>query len=206
MLLDKQVPLALVGVLTLLSVTLGHSWTDCTKYNTDTKKCEGHMRLYNGRGTAPADDWYTHKLEARPANALLCDPKRQASLKYYAKFKIGSSYPGGTNHVLYRVNGHQAFANTKVKVVYFATDDIGKLKYADLKKGQTVGEFTFMDKTRCDGNKDDSNCWGSYTVPENAPAGPKSFVWIWAFDQNPAGEEYSSCFDLIINPIVKAKL
>jgi hypothetical protein len=41
-----------------------------------------------------------------------------------------------------------------------------------------------------------TKCTGTMTIPSDVAPGTYHFIWAWAFDQNPAGEEYFTCFDV----------
>ncbi|KAJ2562513.1 hypothetical protein IW140_006404, partial [Coemansia sp. RSA 1813] len=63
-----------------------------------------------------------------------------------------------------------------------------------------AGSFDFATVNNCYTTQDNSVCLGSWAVPENlVPGKTYHFVWFWYFNQNPAGEWYSTCFDMQIS-------
>ncbi|KAJ1993288.1 hypothetical protein H4R33_000697 [Dimargaris cristalligena] len=191
--------LSVVGLSTLPQQATAHTWGDCFDFDPVTKDCTAYGRGYPGRNDIDINTKYTYLFSGTPSSQLMCDPKLQGSPMYSTAFPMGEAVAGKTYKVSYEINGHQSFRDTVMKVLYFPGRELGEVNYNERSKAEVLGEWKFMDEARCDGWLDNSNCWGTYTLPATLPSSDRfQLVLFWEFNQNPAGQQYSTCFDLAI--------
>ncbi|KAJ1980298.1 hypothetical protein H4R35_001181 [Dimargaris xerosporica] len=184
-----------------------HSWLDGTLYDPATKTPNGYGRGYPGRNNKDINTIYTYEIFDRNPESLLCDKNRQATPNYSNEFPMGSASPGQTLFVDYQINGHQNLPHTKMKIWMYRNTNVGEVKYGEHEKvGELVGEWDFLDLNRCAGNvasfselHNNAVCYGSYKLPADLPDGQYSFAWVWHFDVNPKGQDYTTCFDLKVS-------
>ncbi|KAJ1976158.1 hypothetical protein H4R34_004086 [Dimargaris verticillata] len=190
----------------LQSSVSGHSWLDGTVYDPNTKTPGGYARGYPGRKNVDINTLYTWEIFDRNPATQLCDDKRQATASYSDEFPMGKASAGQTLFVDYQINGHQDLPTTKMQIWMYRKTDVGTLKYGEYSTGEKVGEWDFLNLSRCAGNvsqftdlHNNAVCYGSYTLPKDLPDGTYSFAWIWHFDVNPKGQDYTTCFDLEVS-------
>ncbi|KAG0209761.1 hypothetical protein BGX28_009981 [Mortierella sp. GBA30] len=59
--------------------------------------------------------------------------------------------------------------------------------------------MTFATSANCDQAWEPNTwCHGHVTVPVATQPGTYQVVWWWKYDRNPAGEEYSTCFEIVV--------
>src|SRR5204862_314960 len=71
---------------------------------------------------------------------------------------------------------------------------------SDLTSRSLLKAMDFATNGNCD-NPANPNTWchGQMTIPQGIQPGVYSFVWFWKFDQNPVGEEYTTCFEVRVS-------
>ena len=126
--------------------------------------------------------------------------------------------PGQTLILSWETNGHFAKPAGTVVEVHWSQDSSHQLKlYDELSKSTLLASMPFANKDVCqdpsDGSccvsihkinilipefLDNTKCVGSITIPECTASGTYSFIWRWIMDGNPAGEEYLTVFDILI--------
>ncbi|KAJ2851925.1 hypothetical protein IWW36_000698 [Coemansia brasiliensis] len=181
------------------STVLAHSWVDSTKYDPVNQVSLGYPRGYPGRSNPDINTEYTYLFSGSPKSQPMCNPKQQANMNYSPLFPMATVQPGETVYTTWEQNGHLNNANpTKIDILYYP--DPNK-QFADVSERNTAmvaGTMDFATNATCysPGNPN-SVCFGSWTVPKDLkPGNVYHFVWFWYFNQNPAGEWYSTCFDL----------
>ncbi|KAJ2763999.1 hypothetical protein IWQ56_000971, partial [Coemansia nantahalensis] len=191
--------LAAAWVAGSLTSVLAHSWVDCVKYDPTAQLCLGYARGYKGRMHVGADRLYTYRFNAQPTAQPMCFPQGQSTENYSAQFPMAVVQPGETVYTTWQMNGHLNNASpSKVDILYY--DEPGR-------EFGAVGERTTAKVAASFGFAADGNCYkpgfnnteclGLWTVPrELAPGKTYRFVWLWYFNQNKAGEWYTTCFDL----------
>ncbi|KAJ1951181.1 hypothetical protein IWQ62_006453 [Dispira parvispora] len=193
---------AFAALAALVGSATAHTWADCVDFTPNSKEnalkgdCSAFPRGYPGRTNANINTEYTYLFSATPGSQPICQPGRQSSPSYTEEYPMGKASPGETKKVSYEVNGHQnKFADTKVQVMYFPDRDLQTVDYNERDKAQILGEWKFTENCY-QPLHDNQVCWGSYTLPDELPADRISLVFFWWFEENPAGQEYSTCFDL----------
>ncbi|KAJ2696286.1 hypothetical protein H4R19_005758 [Coemansia spiralis] len=187
-----------------LTSALAHSWVDCVKYDPTTKLCLGYSRGYRGRADVEPNALYTYRFNAMPTTQPMCSPNGQsAAASYTAQFPMAVVQPGETMYTTWQANGHlNNTAPTRVDILYY--DDPGR-EFAIASErtvAKVAGSFSFATDGNCYvPSNPNSECLGRWVVPkELAPGRTYRFVWFWYFNKNPAGEWYSTCFDLQVEP------
>ncbi|KAJ2500924.1 hypothetical protein GGH96_002338 [Coemansia sp. RSA 1972] len=180
------------------ATVLAHSWVDCAKYDPVNQVCLGYTRGYPGRANPDINTLYSYLFSGSPATQAMCSPKQQAAMNYSPLFPIATVQPGETVYTSWEQNGHLNNANpTKIDILYYP--DANK-QFADVTERNTAmvaGTMDFATNSTCYKPGDSNSvCFGSWTVPKDlVPGNTYHFVWFWYFNQNPAGEWYSTCFD-----------
>ncbi|KAJ2300684.1 hypothetical protein IW139_000926 [Coemansia sp. RSA 353] len=180
------------------ATVLAHSWVDCAKYDPVNQVCLGYSRGYPGRVNPDINLLYSYVFSGSPATQAMCNPKTQSAMNYSPLFPIATVQPGETVYTSWEQNGHLNNAHpTKIDILYYP--DANK-QFADVTERSTAmvaGTMDFATNSTCY-RPEDSNtvCFGSWTVPKDlVPGNTYHFAWFWYFNQNPAGEWYSTCFD-----------
>ncbi|KAJ3375631.1 hypothetical protein GGF31_002834 [Allomyces arbusculus] len=180
-----------------------HSWADCVDLAPDGK-CRGFGRGYPGRGFGvQTDALYTSRIDNRNPSTPLCDPARQARSSptaYTNQFPMTTATPGQSLTTVWKPNGHIANPNP-IRILCFPRG-IKTMLRGDLDKPASVSGILEVGRmrfnTNCKDPKDPfTDCSDAFTVPAGWRNGESyACVWFWNFDGNPAGEEYSTCFDI----------
>ncbi|KAJ1736128.1 hypothetical protein LPJ61_000178 [Coemansia biformis] len=183
----------------LLTAVQAHSWVDCLKYDPETKLCLGYSRGYKGRAKVEPNGLYTYRFNAKPTAQPMCNPNGQATESYTDQFPMAIVQPGETIYTTWQGNGHlQNASPTKLDILYY--DDPAKEFGAvgERTAAKVAATLDFATSANCyESANPNSVCLGKWTVPkELAPGKTYHFVWFWYFNSNPAGEWYSTCFDL----------
>ncbi|KAJ1911270.1 hypothetical protein H4219_005991 [Mycoemilia scoparia] len=186
-------------VSSIIPSVLAHSWVDCAKYDPDSTLCFGYGRGYTGRGNRDINTLYTYLFDGTPQHQPMCNPIQQTSQNYTDLFPMALAYPGETIYQAWEANGHMNNAKpTKIDVLYY--DDPSKqfMDYSERKTAMKAGTMNFATNQNCRSPSDpNSVCTGSFVVPPHLkPGNVYHFVWFWYFDENPAGQQYSTCFEL----------
>ncbi|KAJ1928508.1 hypothetical protein IWQ60_001982 [Tieghemiomyces parasiticus] len=188
---------AALATLALPQLASAHTWADCIDWDPVKRQCNGYPRGYPGREDVNINTDYTYLFSGTPSSQPMCRPGRQDTANYSAKYPQGVAQAGKTYNVRYEINGHQAYATSKVKVLYFPDENIDTLDYNKRSSAKVVGEWNFITDGQCDlPLTNNTSCYGSYTLPDDLPSGDIQLVYFWEFNANPAGQQYSTCFDL----------
>ncbi|KAJ1675970.1 hypothetical protein EV182_000223 [Spiromyces aspiralis] len=183
------------------SAVLAHSWVDCAKYNPDNTLCYGYGRGYPGRGNKDINTIYTYLFDGTPAHQPMCNPIQQAAQNYSALFPMAVAYPGETIYQAWEANGHIDNEHpTRIDILYYSDPNKEFMDYTERNTALKAGSMNFATDANCLApSNPNSVCTGSFKVPENLqPGNVYHFAWFWYFDANPAGQQYSTCFDLKI--------
>ncbi|KAJ2780455.1 hypothetical protein H4R18_003437 [Coemansia javaensis] len=188
-----------------IAAVLAHSWVDCVKYDPDSQLCLGYPRGYRGRKQVDPNQRYTYRFNAQPLSQAMCEPQNQGSAATYSdRFPMAVVQPGEVVYTAWEQNGHlNDTSPTKLNILYY--DDAGR-EFVSAAEHATAPRaaagLDFATSANCYDNKNpNSLCLGRWTVPSGlAPGRTYHFVWFWYFDKNPAGEWYSTCFDLAVAP------
>ncbi|KAJ2359459.1 hypothetical protein IWW50_002865 [Coemansia erecta] len=181
------------------ATVLAHSWVDCTKYDPVNLVCLGYPRGYPGRNNPDTNTLYTYLFSGSPQSQPMCNPKQQAAENYTPMFPVATVQPGETVYTSWEQNGHLDNANpTKVDILYYPSPSKELADVSERNTAKVAGTMDFATSANCyDPINPNSVCFGSWTVPKDlVPGNTYHFVWFWYFNKNPAGEWYSTCFDL----------
>ncbi|OMH79000.1 hypothetical protein AX774_g5732 [Zancudomyces culisetae] len=194
---------SLVTILLNTLLVASHSWIDCAKFNMDLKTCDGYSRGYPGRENRDINTVYTHLIQARPSSYPICEKNRQGTnpLQYSTTYPMGCVKPGETIYQTWEQNGHLNNTHpTTIRILYSDQESRGLTNYNQVAQARIAGEMVFATDSNCfDPKNPNSVCYGNWTVPAHFKRKRVySFVWLWRFDSNPVGEEYSTCFDLYV--------
>ncbi|KAJ2367729.1 hypothetical protein IW150_005600 [Coemansia sp. RSA 2607] len=189
---------ALVFCMTATSV-LAHSWVDCVKYDPNNQLCLGYARGYPGRQNAKTNDIYTYLFDGSPKTQPMCNVAQQSVMNYTDQFPMATVQPGEVIYTTWEQNGHLNDANpTNIQILYYPTAGQNFADVSERNTAPVAGEMKFATSQNCYNPQDPNTaCMGSWTVPKDlVPGQTYHFVWFWYFNANPAGQWYSTCFDL----------
>ncbi|KAJ1655141.1 hypothetical protein GGI00_003617 [Coemansia sp. RSA 2681] len=181
---------------------LAHSWVDCVKYDPINQVCLGYPRGYPGRQNVDINTVYTYMFDASPATQPMCSPKQQSGVNYSDKFPMATAQPGETIYTTWEQNGHLDNAKpTKIEVYYYSDSNKQFTDVSQRKDAKVAGTMNFATDANCYiPGYPNSVCLGSWVVPADlVPGQVYHFVWFWYFNANPAGQWYSTCFDVQVN-------
>ncbi|KAG0324339.1 hypothetical protein BGZ99_001953 [Dissophora globulifera] len=196
----------LLSVLVLLGLSLvqAHSWVDCTNM-LPNGKCAGFPIGYPTRANPDINTLYTYLVSGRPPTAAVCQPGRQDIFpgKNPASLPPASITAGETLHLTWEANGHMNHvtkpSDKRTKASVYWTGVPNKLLHtrSELTSKHLLKTMDFATPQVCDDPANPNTvCHGYVKVPKGTPAGKYQMVWWWRFDQNPVGEEYSTCFEV----------
>ncbi|ORZ05567.1 hypothetical protein BCR41DRAFT_361797 [Lobosporangium transversale] len=196
----------------VITVAYGHSWLDCSK-TLPSGKCAGFPIGYPSRANPDINTLYTYLISGRPPKAPVCQPGRQSVFpgNNPAQFPPATAAPGQKLHLTWQANGHMNFVKsptefrTKVQVYWTGKSNrLIKTREELANKKLLLSEMDFATPQNCDDPANPNTvCHGYVTIPKKAKPGRYQMVWWWRFDKNPIGEEYSTCFEVIVKAAKK---
>ncbi|KAJ2809938.1 hypothetical protein GGI24_007115 [Coemansia furcata] len=184
------------------SSVLAHSWVDCVKYDPANQLCLGYPRGYPGRQNVNINTLYTYMFDASPKTQPMCSPQQQSTMNYNDQFPMTTAQPGETIYTTWEQNGHLNNANpTKIEVYYFSDSNTQFTDVSQKDVAKVAGTMNFATDANCYiPGYPNTVCVGSWVVPADlVPGKVYHFVWFWYFNANPAGQWYSTCFDVQVN-------
>ncbi|KAF9429704.1 hypothetical protein BGZ94_009789 [Podila epigama] len=152
---------------------------------------------YPSRADFDINTKYTYLVQDRRPDAPVCQPGRQ-NIPGNNPFPAGSVYPGQTLHLTWQPDGHLDDAKpSTVEVHWTGVPGTRLWTRSELNPSTLLGTMTFATSGNCD-QPGEPNTWchGYITIPQGTQPGSYQLVWWWKYDRNPAGEEYSTCFEL----------
>lgn len=190
-----------VAILPLIipSLTSAHSWLDCTNM-LDSGTCAGFPLGYPSRADIDINTKYTYLVQDRRADASVCQPGRQ-NIPGNNPFPIANVVPGQQMHLTWQPDGHLDDNHPSTIEVHW-TGVPGKqlVTRAELGPATLLGTMIFGTSANCDQPSEPNTwCHGHITVPPGTQPGTYQVIWWWKYDRNPAGEEYSTCFEMTVN-------
>ncbi|KAI8321161.1 hypothetical protein GQ54DRAFT_189546 [Martensiomyces pterosporus] len=191
----------LAAICAVATSVLAHSWVDCVKYDPINKTCLGYPRGYPGRQDVNINTEYTYLFSGSPAHQAMCNTMQQSGVSYSAKFPMATAQPGETIYTTWEENGHLNNASpTEIKVLYYSDASKEFMDVTEKDTAKVAGTMKFATDGNCyKPNDPNSVCFGSWTVPEDLQPGKVyHFVWFWYFNANPAGQWYTTCFDVMV--------
>ncbi|KAG0358061.1 hypothetical protein BG005_002762 [Podila minutissima] len=191
----------LLSIICWSSNVLAHSWLDCANMVGST--CKGFPLGYPSRANPDINTLYTYLIEHRRPTAPVCQPGRQTAFNKSsnnAQFPPARVAPGESLHLTWQANGHLN-ENRPTKVEIHWAGKPGRLLHtrSELGPKTLLATMGFASAKNCD-NPAHPNTWchGQFKIPAGTKAGAYQVIWWWKFDQNPVGEEYSTCFEVIV--------
>ena len=185
-----------------------HSWLDCVKWK--NTRCEGYGRSYPGRiAGSRIDERYTYQIQGRRPDAFICKPANvsQQIVNYTSLFPMAEAEEGDLLTFTYTPNGHVTIdpnPNPKNYTIHWSGKPEVDLVYRrDLNSTTQIGLPKPFDDGECGENRTYRSgrpCRGNFTIPFIIAPGRYQFIWWWIFDRdsNGPGEEYTTCFDVLI--------
>ncbi|KAJ1900623.1 hypothetical protein LPJ66_001343 [Kickxella alabastrina] len=181
------------------TTVLAHSWVDCVKYDPINQVCLGYARGYPGRDNALTNNIYTYLFDGSPKSQAMCSTTQQQVMNYTDRFPMATAQPGETIFTTWEVNGHLDNANpTEVKILYYPASNNEFQDVSEKDTAMVAGTMSFGTSNNCyTPESPNTACFGSWKIPEDlVPGQVYHFVWFWYFNANPAGQWYSTCFDV----------
>ncbi|KAF9388404.1 hypothetical protein CPB97_001072 [Podila verticillata] len=207
--MPKPRPLYVFQIALLLGIicwssnsVLAHSWLDCSNMVGST--CKGFPLGYPSRSNPDINTLYTYLIENRRPTAPVCQPGRQTAFikpSTNTQFPPARVMPGESLHLTWQANGHLNENRPTVVEIHWAGGKPGRLLHtrSELGPKTLLTTMGFASAKNCD-NPANPNTWchGQFKIPAGTKAGTYQVVWWWKFDQNPVGEEYSTCFEVVV--------
>ncbi|KAG0209714.1 hypothetical protein BGX28_010008 [Mortierella sp. GBA30] len=206
--------LALIGL--QIPISHAHSWLDCSN-TLPSGECAGFPIGYPTRANPDINTLYTYLISGRPSKAPVCQPGRQDIFpgQNPDQFPPASVLPGQTLHLTWQANGHMNQitdpgdkTTPRTQVYVYWTGQANKVLRTreELQPGTLLKQMDFATPSNCDQpSNPNSVCNGKITIPKDMQPGRHQLVWWWPFDKNPIGEEYSTCFEVIVMGPAKKK-
>ncbi|KAG0269200.1 hypothetical protein DFQ27_004440 [Actinomortierella ambigua] len=173
-----------------------HSWLDCSDTR-DNGACFGYPLGYPSRNDRDINTKYTYLVQNRRPDAPVCQPGRQ-NIPGNNPFQPASVMPGQSLHLTWQPDGHLDDAKPSFVEIHWS-GVAGKQIWtrSELGDNTRLATMTFATSGNCD-RPGEPNTWchGRFTVPEWTQPGTYQMIWWWKYDRNPAGEEYSTCFEI----------
>ncbi|KAG0356894.1 hypothetical protein BGZ54_000563 [Gamsiella multidivaricata] len=178
-------------------------------------KCAGYPIGYPTRANPDINTLYTYLISGRPPTAPVCQPGRQSIFpgKNPKTLPPASAVPGQKLHLTWEANGHlnnvasPSQFRTKVSVYWKGVPNkVIKTRSELSKPSLLLKTMDFATPQNCDNPANPNTvCHGYVTIPKGTQPGKYQMVWYWRFDQNPVGEEYSTCFEVDVKAPKPAK-
>ncbi|GJJ69443.1 hypothetical protein EMPS_01789 [Entomortierella parvispora] len=182
-----------------IQLVSAHSWLDCTNMGPDG--CAGYPLGYPGRQDVDINTKYTYLVQERRPDAPVCQPGRQ-DIPGSNPFQVASVTPGQNLHLTWQPDGHLDDANPSTIEVHWTGVPGQQLHVrSELTPATLLGTMVFGTSANCDQPSEPNTwCHGHITIPAMTAPGIYQAVWWWKYDRNPHGEEYSTCFELNVQP------
>ncbi|KAF9140383.1 hypothetical protein BGX30_006614 [Mortierella sp. GBA39] len=166
----------------------------------DSGTCAGFPLGYPSRADIDINTKYTYLVQDRRPDASVCQPGRQ-NIPGNNPYPIANVVPGQQMHLTWQPDGHLDDNRPSTIEVHW-TGVPGKqlVTRAELGPATLLGTMIFGTSGNCDQPSEPNTwCHGHITVPPGTQPGTYQVIWWWKYDRNPAGEEYSTCFEMTVN-------
>lgn len=162
--------------------------------------CAGYPLGYPSRRDIDINTKYTYLVQDRRPDAPVCQPGRQ-DIPGNNPFPPASVTPGQTLHLTWQPDGHLDDARPSVVEVHWTGVPDRRLHIrSELSPTTVLGVMTFATSANCDQAWEPNTwCHGYLTIPWGTQPGTYQLVWWWKYDRNPSGEEYSTCFEIVVS-------
>ncbi|KAG0027988.1 hypothetical protein BGZ81_005122 [Podila clonocystis] len=190
-------PIALSLFLLTPSFNNAHSWLDCT--NMLDSGCAGFPLGYPSRSDVDINTKYTYLVQNRRPEAPVCQPGRQ-DIPGNNPFQPAAVVPGQNLHLTWQPDGHlDDNLPSTVEIHWSGVPDRLLLTRSELNPSTLLATMIFATSGNCDeAGEPNTWCHGHVTVPPSTQPGTYQMIWWWKYDHNPAGEEYSTCFEIVV--------
>ncbi|KAF9193553.1 hypothetical protein BGZ51_009548 [Haplosporangium sp. Z 767] len=161
--------------------------------------CAGFPLGYPSRQDRDINTKYTYLIEGRRPDAPVCQPGRQ-NIPGQNPYPPAHVTPGQKLRLTWQPDGHLDNNNPSTIEVHWTGSPHQQLTTrSDLKPETLLGTMTFATDANCkEPSEPNTTCDGYITIPVGTQPGTYQLVWWWKFDRNPHGEEYSTCFEVIV--------
>lgn len=162
--------------------------------------CAGFPLGYPSRADVDINTKYTYLVQDRRPDAPVCQPGRQ-DIPGNNPFPPASVTPGQNLHLTWQPDGHLDDARPSLVEVHW-TGIPGRQLHtrSELSSATLLGVMTFATSDNCDQPWEPNTwCHGHLTIPWGTQPGTYQLIWWWKYDRNPSGEEYSTCFEIVVN-------
>lgn len=190
-------PFALSLLYLTPSLTVAHSWLDCT--NMLDSGCAGFPLGYPSRSDVDINTKYTYLVQDRRPDAPVCQPDRQ-NIPGNNPFQPANVVPGQNLHLTWQPDGHlDDNRPSYVEIHWSGVPDKQIHIRSELNPSTLLGTMVFATSKNCDKAWEPNTwCHGYVTIPLSTQPGTYQMIWWWKYDRNPSGEEYSTCFEIIV--------
>ncbi|KAG9320876.1 hypothetical protein KVV02_005024 [Mortierella alpina] len=160
--------------------------------------CAGFPLGYPSRGDRDINTKYTYLVQDRRPDAPVCQPGRQTPGNN--PFPPASVIPGQRLHLTWQPDGHLDNDHPSTIEVHWSGVPEKQLQVrSELGPATLLGTMIFATSNNCDQAWEPNTwCHGHITIPESTQPGTYQLVWWWKYDRNPSGEEYSTCFEIVV--------
>ncbi|KAF9116857.1 hypothetical protein BGX27_009738 [Mortierella sp. AM989] len=162
--------------------------------------CGGYPLGYPSRADANINTKYTYLVEGRRPDAPLCQPGRQ-NIPGNNPFPVAAVTPGQNLHLTWQPDGHLDDAHPSIVEIHW-TGIPGTQLYtrSELSLSTLLSNMTFATSDVCDQPSEPNTwCHGHLDIPKGIQPGTYQMIWWWKYDHNSSGEEYSTCFEVVVN-------
>ncbi|KAI1320570.1 hypothetical protein EDD11_000532 [Mortierella claussenii] len=161
--------------------------------------CGGFPLGYPSRADSDINTKYTYLVQGRNPDAPLCQPGRQ-NIPGNNPFPPATVFPGQDLHLTWQPDGHLDDAHpSTIEIHWSGTPGRQLHTRSELSPSTLLGTMVFGTSANCDQPSEPNTwCHGHLTVPWNTQPGTYQMIWWWKYDRNPAGEEYSTCFEIVV--------
>ncbi|KAF9358560.1 hypothetical protein BGX26_001449 [Mortierella sp. AD094] len=194
----KLVLFSLNLLLLNLSASSAHSWLDCS--NMLPTGCAGYPLGYPSRNDIDINTKFTYLVKDRRPDAALCQPGRQ-NIPGNNPFPPAIVTPGQNLHLTWQPDGHLDDAHpSNVEIHWTGVPGTQLYTRSELSPSTLLSTMIFATSGNCDQAWEPNTwCHGHLTVPAWTQPGTYQMIWWWKYDRNPSGEEYSTCFEIVVN-------
>ncbi len=203
----------LLLLLSLLPVSYGHSWIECTNYdppstkydqlgNFDRSKCSGYPRNFQNQLNAGfgVDTSFTHAQDTCRDRFVETDYSSTVSMARYKQNTIIHLSHPAKNHVADTCSGKDN-PSTSLKLMMSSQpgQDLFDISLTLVGGDHVNHQIDHLGYQRCFNfceNMDKSHCITSWQLPKISSSGRYSFLWIWQYNPN---QYFSTCFDAVVD-------
>ncbi|KAF9438531.1 hypothetical protein BGZ76_007062 [Entomortierella beljakovae] len=185
------------GLLITLPACTAHSWLDCS--NMLDSGCAGYPRGYPSRADADINTKYTYLVKDRRPDAPLCQPGLQ-DIPGNNPFPPAVVTPGQSMHLKWQPDGHlDDLRPSTVEIHWTGVPYTQLYTRSQISDSTRLTSMIFATSDNCDqASEPNTWCHGYLTVPPGIQPGTYQMIWWWKYDRNPSGEEYSTCFEIVV--------